>query len=314
MIDYYTIKEEAPLKKASKDVANWLVMSNATDEDRTEIIKEFRLPEDIFAGSEKPEEVSRLERIRDGRLSDVYSLVLTDLSHDADAAIEERLKPITFIFSTELVITYVPRNSNFVERLLAKHGEKIHNPETLITYSALMIYSHYVQELLAVKKTIDELDESARKTTENKALFRLADTERTLVYLDHTLTDQKGTLKQLWDKESFIEKLNNDKLLFDVQLRQKHANKLVHLYRDLLETVGGLFSDMMDNNLNHLMKYLDSAALIISIPALVAGIWGMNVGGLPGKSSGVGFIIVMVLAVLVAGIFAMYLRKKDYSK
>lgn len=40
---------------------------------------------------------------------------------------------------------------------------------------------------------------------------------------------------------------------------------------------------MMDNNLNHIMKYLDSAALIISVPALFAGIWGMNTGGLPGK-------------------------------
>ena len=40
---------------------------------------------------------------------------------------------------------------------------------------------------------------------------------------------------------------------------------------------------MMDSHLNHLMKYLDSAALVIAVPALISGIWGMNVGGLTGK-------------------------------
>lgn len=68
------------------------------------------------------------------------------------------------------------------------------------------------------------------------------------------------------------EKLNDKKLLYNIKLRQVHAEELITISRDLLETVGGLFSDMMDNNLNHLMKYLDFAALIILIPALILGI------------------------------------------
>lgn len=54
-----------------------------------------------------------------------------------------------------------------------------------------MLYTHYIEELLEIKKDIDELDVAARKTTENDALFKLADTERKIVYLDHTLADQK---------------------------------------------------------------------------------------------------------------------------
>jgi magnesium transporter len=145
-------------------------------------------------------------------------------------------------------------------------------------------------------------------------LFKLADTERKIVYLDHTLADQKSTLNGLWENESFIQDLNDSKLVYDIQLHQKHAEKLIHIYRDLLETVGGLFTDMMDNNLNHLMKYLDSAALIISIPALISGIWGMNTGGLPGKGSSIGFFMVVGVAVLLAIIVAVHLNRKDFSK
>ena len=46
---------------------------------------------------------------------------------------------------------------------------------------------------------------------------------------------------------------------------------------------------MMGSHLNHLMKYLDSAALVIAVSALISGIWGMNVGGLTGKEDKNGF-------------------------
>lgn len=145
-------------------------------------------------------------------------------------------------------------------------------------------------------------------------MHRLADTERDVVFLDHTLRGQKKILSHLWDDADFIQELDDDRLLYNIQLRQEHAEELINIYRDLLETVGGLFNDMMNNNLNHLMKYLDSAALIISIPALISGIWGMNTGGLPGKGSPLGFMIVMALAIVLTVLATIHLKRKDYTK
>lgn len=48
-----------------------------------------------------------------------------------------------------------------------------------------MIYTYYIRELFEIKKTIDDLDRAARKTTENEELFRLADIKRNILYLDH---------------------------------------------------------------------------------------------------------------------------------
>ena len=67
-------------------------------------------------------------------------------------------------------------------------------------------------------------------------------------------------------------------------------------------------------NLNHLMKFLDSAALVVSVPAMIAGIWGMNTGGLPGEKSNFGFLAVSAGAMFLAILTAIYLRNKKYSK
>lgn len=88
---------------------------------------------------------------------------------------------------------------------------------------------------------------------------------------------------------------------------------MIHVYRDLLESISGLFTAMMDNNLNHLMKYLDSAALVIAIPALISGLYGMNVGGLPWKSSQYGFWLVLGLATVLTIMVAIMLKRKRYS-
>lgn len=314
MINYYQITSDRGIKQSDEETGNWMSLQDLTDKEQQDIIKKYHLPNDIFLGVDQAEEVSRLERLDGTKLKDAYILVITNLSAETDARIEQRLEPLIFILSDTLLITHVKQKSEFLDRLLEKYSEKTTSLEKLCAYVILMVYAHYTAELLRLKETIDHLDESARETTRNDELFLLADTERDVVYIDHTLQGQTKTLKALWENTDFVENLNDSKLVYDIAFRQQRAEQLIAIYRDLLETVGGLFSDMMDNNLNHLMKYLDSAALIISIPALITGIWGMNTGGIPGEGSNIAFFAVLGLAILLSILAGIHLSKKDYSK
>ena len=60
------------------------------------------------------------------------------------------------------------------------------------------------------------MDAAARKTTENNELFNLADTERDMVYLDHTLKDQNLTVNHLMERKEFLDKLDNESLVYDI--------------------------------------------------------------------------------------------------
>ena len=289
---YYFVDDEKNVIETDEKKYNWLVLDSAKPEEIEQAIEEFELPDDIFVGTEYPEEVSRMERLYETKLEHPFSLVVINLDQ-SDNRIEKKLTPISFVLSDNLLITCIDRKTEFVDRLLTKHGNHLNSFEKIITYTLLDIYTHYVKELREMKKRIDALDKAARKTTENEELYKQADLERDIVYIDHTLRDQRETMDQLWNSETFIKRLDDEQLLYDVHLRQRQTEKMIEIYRDLLESIGDLFNGMMDNNLNHIMKYLDSAALIISVPALFAGIWGMNTGGLPGKSSALGFILVV---------------------
>ncbi len=191
MINYYQIDETKGILNKDSVVDAWLVLEQATAEEQEKVIHDYKLPEDIFSASDEAEEISRYEQIENDKLGQVTILSLTNLSADREISIEERLEPLIFIWSKSIIITYVGDRSEFCERFIDKYANQVTSLEKLCAYVILMIYTHYIKELLEIKKTIDDLDRAARKTTENEELFRLADTKRNIVYLDHTLRGQE---------------------------------------------------------------------------------------------------------------------------
>ena len=164
---------------------------------------------------------------------------------------------------------------------------------------------HINQKLNAVKRKIDYLNSVARETTKTKELKKVTDLTRELVYLKHTLDDQTESLR------SFGEYLKKNQLassadIASLMTKQAQLTKMIHFYTDLLNSISGLFTAMMDSHLNHLMKYLNSVALI-------SGIWGMNIGGLPGRTNKNGFWIIITIAAILTIIWAIILKKKKYN-
>lgn len=164
---------------------------------------------------------------------------------------------------------------------------------------------HINQKLNAVKRKIDYLDSVARETTKTKELKKVTDLTRELVYLKHTLDDQTESLR------SFGEYLKKNQLassadIASLMTKQAQLTKMIHVYTDLLNSISGLFTAMMDSHLNHLIKYLNSVALI-------SGIWGMNIGGLPGRTNKNGFWIIITIAAILTIIWAIILKKKKYN-
>lgn len=108
MYSYYKI-EKNQIRESSEEDYNWLVVKHGNEEEKKELLTLFDLPEDIFIGSDEPEEVSRLEHLRDTKLNNPFLYTLIDLSSNHQERIEKRLEPVTFILSKGLMITYVSR-------------------------------------------------------------------------------------------------------------------------------------------------------------------------------------------------------------
>ena len=84
------------------------------------------------------------------------------------------------------------------------------------------------------------------------------------------------------------------------------------IYRDIINGTRELMSSVLDNRLNNVMKTLTSITLIMAVPTVISGIYGMNVNslGVPFATSPFGFAIICVLIVVVCIFMLWFLKRK----
>lgn len=101
-------------------------------------------------------------------------------------------------------------------------------------------------------------------------------------------------------------------LLDDVIVEMRQAIEMTTIYRDDIKGTRELFSAVLDNRLNNAMKYLTSVTLIMAVPTVVSGLYGMNVNldGMPFASSPWGFALVCTIILGICAGAAWFLHKK----
>ena len=95
-----------------------------------------------------------------------------------------------------------------------------------------------------------------------------------------------------------------------VEIRQ--AIEMTSIYRDDIKGTRELFSSILDNRLNNAMKYLTSITLLMAVPTVISGLYGMNVqsDGMPFANTTAGFAIVLGLTLALCVFAAWVLHKK----
>ena len=107
------------------------------------------------------------------------------------------------------------------------------------------------------------------------------DIEKSLVYFSSSLKADEVTLEKIM-RGRYIKLYDEDQdLLEDVLIEIKQAIEMSSIYLNILSGTMDAFASVISNNLNIVMKVLASITLIISIPTVISGLYGMNVQNLP---------------------------------
>ena len=96
-------------------------------------------------------------------------------------------------------------------------------------------------------------------------------------------------------------------------VENQQAIEMTQIYRDIIKGTRELLSAVMDNRLNTAMKYLASITIVMAIPTIISGIYGMNVDEewmpLSGTPFGFGIICLIMLAICLLAIWILRRRK-----
>lgn len=279
------------------------------------LIQKHQWPATITAGLQTPEVFPRTIRFKHGEDEIAYLIAVCNLA-PTDNILDSQvlLDPLIIVSEPEQLTFLVHEESASATEIRELYETTLFNSnEGLIACFLLKIYSNYRVKLAHIKEQLEEIEAQSTETTKNEYLIEIKNIKKEAVVLEHTLDTQHQALERLFKLAEFTDNLADEAMIYNIKTAERQITKLIAIYRDLIEAISGLFTNIMSNHLNHLMKYLDSAALVISVPSLIAGLWGMNTGGLPGEHTKFGFLMMIIVSLVLALVTWRILRSKKYN-
>ena len=153
------------------------------------------------------------------------------------------------------------------------------------------------------------IEREIHRSMKNKELVQLLELEKSLVYFSTSLKAIELVLNKML-RTSTIKKYSEDEdLLEDVIIENRQALEMASIYGDILSRIMDAFSAIVNNNQNNVMQLLTVVTLILSIPTMISGYFGMNVEDLPFSKDPNGFWIILFLSAIICLILSILLSK-----
>jgi magnesium transporter len=145
----------------------------------------------------------------------------------------------------------------------------------------------------------------------NEELLNLMRIQKSLLYFVTALRGNELLMMKL-ERTNFLGLSEEEReILNDLIIETSQALEMANIYNNILSSTLDAFASIISNNLNSVMKRLTSITIILSLPALVTSIYGMNVE-IPYAHTAHAFYIPVVLSLVVSIIIAWYFMKKKW--
>ncbi|MGX7203789.1 magnesium transporter CorA family protein [Enterococcus pingfangensis] len=304
MIDYFFISNDGLQK--NKQQANWLAVTDPTEAEKEQLVVDYELPRNFFSFGQDYSNVSFFKKYQTDDKKSLCLMLFIDIQ---SIHRPESLSSTVTIFLTSDILITVSEKS-LIDQVLNMFKTKIFTKAGLILHTLQVINEHYLAFLKEQRKTIEEISYGTTRGSNKNILEKATDTEKNLVYIDNLLKEQRKTVTQLLESKLVY---SDRDLAIELELQTKQATTSVQIYREMLSSISGLIDSMMDNRLNQLMKFLNTASLLLALPTLIFSLWGINTGGLLWRDSELGSFLVVLLALIVSIVSGIYLFRKDYN-
>jgi magnesium transporter len=142
--------------------------------------------------------------------------------------------------------------------------------------------------------------------------MRLLNIEKSLVYFTTSLKADDILLGRIRTTRQFEIDEDDLDVLEDVRIEYQQALEMATIHSNILTGTLDAFASIISNNLNNVMKFLTSMTIVLTVPMLIASVFGMNTW-LPFASLGkVGFLAILGIATILMLLTVVFFARRRF--
>lgn len=303
MITHYfrTVKDTEIKKIDAPRTGVWTHVVDPTDEDIEYLVKEFALDEATLQDARDFFEVPRMEK--SGGVNYFFTRYPFDQAEeDVDTA------PLLIAMGESFVLTVSPHEVPQFKRFI-DGKEEVHTTQKAKLFIQLMsaVTTSFERRLVKLRRSVHK-DRARLRTIGNQEIVRFVNYEHqlndfvssvvpTTTWLNQVTT---GNYMQLYKEDA---QLMEDLLIANTQL--------VDSARSVLKTIQNVRTAteaILANNLNATIRTLTVLTIVLTIPTIVASLYGMNIP-LPLSDHPYGFWLVLVFIAMVVSLVVWIFKR-----
>jgi len=305
---------EGKFEQTSKIGYNsWLHLEAPTTSEIEHVEAALGVPYNFLTDSLDIEERPRIQE-RNGAVLMVIHVPYDQLDvESSDQDVKYRTIPMGIIHTKNHMLTICREELPFMkdffngEMTLCETHMKTRNTLNILSITARA----YIRFLATIEREITLAEKELAKSYRNSEMYTLLNLNESLIYMVTSLKQMKFTMQKILHGSSI--KLDEDdaSVLDNVLIELDQAYEVTEINQTNLNNIMDAYGNVIQNNVSQVLKLLASFTIILSVPMLIASIYGMNVP-IPYQDTSNIFWIVIVVMILLTGLSTFVFYKKNY--
>ncbi len=311
MVNFFITAKSGGLEKTElfKEKC-WVDMVNPTDDECEDVSAASGVPEYMIKAALDEEERARAD-FDDGCSMFILDCPIIEETANGDSY---TTLPLAVIYNENCIITVCLKGNNVLKDFIVGR-EKIFCEQPVHFVLAFMMGN--AKRFLYCLKQIDRknhrIQSEVDKTMKNEEIVQLLELQNSLVYFSTSLNSNERVHEKFCKAEAVAAKQDYLDLYEDVVIENKQAIETCNIYKNILSVTMDAYGSIISNNANDSMKKLTIITILLAVPTLIAGLWGMNMPvpfqqGVTAAET-VWFWVITALSVTVCAVLAVVLLK-----
>ena len=293
---------------------SWINLVNPSENEIKKVCENINIQEDFIRDALDYEEKARIDKEEDDNT--ILFVVDVPISEKGEENEIYTTMPLGMIVvRDEFFLTVSLRKNKIIESF---EKRKIKNFQTykktrFIFQILYLNSSYYLNYLKQINKETEIAEYILKNSMQNKELLKLLSLEKSLVYFTTSLKSNEIVMEKTLRGQIVKLYEEDEEILEDAITENRQAIEMAQIYSNILNGTMDAYASIISNNLNGVMKFLTSITIILAVPTMISSFWGMNVK-LPFENSPMGFLIMVLIAIIMTIAVTLWLNKKDMLK
>lgn len=266
----YLVNEWGYEERPDYEPGCWVCVTNPDEDDMHFLINRLDVPTEFLDDIADNEERPRTDN------DEGWSLVILRIPvRDVpSSSLLFGTVPLGIISKGDVLVTVCHHENEMIpdfQRFSRRKGMKVH---TAYDLTLRLIHSSavwFLKYLKLINSDISAAETELKNSIRNEDLYTLMKIQKTFVFFNTSIRGDEMIISRLRSR------FTDEDLVEDVLIELRQALSTVNIYADILSSTMEAFASVINNNVNTIMKRMTSLSIVLAIPTMIGGFYGMNV-------------------------------------